>query len=109
MALAASYDLVAMYLHQALKEPDRLEFIKAMEKEVRAHMENADWKIVSRASVPQGHDVLPAVWDIRRKRAIATQQVYKWKTCLNVHGGKETKGINYWETYTPVVLGLQFD
>jgi hypothetical protein len=39
---------------------------------------------------------------MRRKRDISTQEVYKWKARLNVHGGKQTKGLNYWETYAPV-------
>jgi hypothetical protein len=42
LALASSSDPDVMYLHQTLKEPDRLEFIKAMEKEVRSHTENAN-------------------------------------------------------------------
>jgi Reverse transcriptase (RNA-dependent DNA polymerase) len=102
LALATSSDPDVMYLQQALKEPDRVEFIKAMEKEVRSHTENSNWKIIKRGSVPKEHTVLPAVWAMRRKRDIATQQVYKWKARLNVHGGKQTKGLNYWETYAPV-------
>jgi Reverse transcriptase (RNA-dependent DNA polymerase) len=39
---------------------------------------------------------------MRRKRDIATHQVYKWKARLNVHGGKQIKDFNYWETYAPV-------
>ena len=34
---------------------------------------------------------------------IASRKVYKWKARLNVHGGKQEYGINYWETYSPVV------
>jgi Reverse transcriptase (RNA-dependent DNA polymerase) len=52
--------------------------------------------------VPKEYPFLPAVWAMRRKCDIATQQVYKWKARLNVHGGKQTKGLNYWETYAPV-------
>jgi GAG-pre-integrase domain len=58
VALAASTDPDVMYLKQALKEPDRLEFIKAMEKEVRSHTENANWKVMNRSEVPKGHTVL---------------------------------------------------
>ena len=32
-----------------------------------------------------------------------TQEVYKWKDTLNVHGGKQGKNVNYWETHSPVV------
>ena len=31
------------------------------------------------------------------------QEVYKWKACLNVHGGQQEYGIHYWDTYAPVV------
>ena len=39
---------------------------------------------------------------MRRKRRIATQEVYKWKARLNIDSSKQTKGVNYWETYAPV-------
>jgi hypothetical protein len=39
---------------------------------------------------------------MRRKRRIETQEVYKWKARLNIHGGKQEKGVNFWETYAPV-------
>ena len=26
-------------------------------------------------------------------------EVYKWKARLNIHGGKQEHGVNYWETY----------
>ena len=32
-----------------------------------------------------------------------TQEVYKWKAHLNVHGGKQKYGVDYWDTYSPVV------
>ena len=32
-----------------------------------------------------------------------TQEVYKWKGCLNVHRGQQVHGIHYWDTYAPVV------
>jgi Reverse transcriptase (RNA-dependent DNA polymerase)/GAG-pre-integrase domain len=102
IALGASSDPDIMYLQEALKAPDRNEFIKAMEKEVNSHMNNHNWQIISRAKVPSNQPVLPAVWAMRRKRNIQTQEVYKWKARLNVHGGKQTKNLNYWETYAPV-------
>ena len=29
--------------------------------------------------------------------------MYKWKACLNVHGGQQEHGVHYWDTYAPVV------
>ena len=43
------------------------------------------------------------VWAMWRKRHIDTHEVYKWKDRLNVHGGQQQCGINYWETYPPVI------
>jgi Reverse transcriptase (RNA-dependent DNA polymerase) len=37
---------------------------------------------------------------MRGKRRIDTREVYKWKARINIHGGKQTKGLNY--TYAPV-------
>jgi hypothetical protein len=39
---------------------------------------------------------------MKRKRRIATREVYKWKARLNIDGSKQEEGINYWETISPV-------
>jgi hypothetical protein len=39
----------------------------------------------------------------KRKRRIDTRKVYKHKARLNIHGGQQTHGVNYWETFSPVV------
>ena len=74
-----------------------------MAKEIASHDNNEHWKIVRKSEVPEGTPVLPSVWAFRRKRRIATNEVYKWKARINVHGGKQVHGVNYWETYAPVV------
>jgi hypothetical protein len=102
-ALAASSDPDTMYLHEALKQPDRADFVKAMQSEVAAHTDRGHWKIVHRDQVPAGMDILPSVWAMRRKRRIKTGEIYKWKARLNLHGGKQKHGVNFWETYAPVV------
>ena len=71
--------------------------------EVQSHTDLDNWEIVHKDEVPKGTDILPAVWAMRRKRRITTQEPYKWKARLNVHGGKQEHGVNYWETYSPVV------
>ena len=92
-----------MYLDQALREPDREQFIVAMQKEIADHEQRSHWVVVLRSSLPEGTPVLPAVWSMKRKRRLATREIYKWKARLTIHGGKQTHGINYWETYSPVV------
>ena len=61
MAMKASTDPNIMYLHQALKEPDKSKFVEAMKKEVRDQMDNSNYPIVSRAKVPKGKTISPAL------------------------------------------------
>jgi hypothetical protein len=103
ISFAATSDPDTMYLHQAQREPDWNNFKLAMLDEVKAHEDNAHWQIVMRKDIPAGIDVLPSVWSMKRKRRIDTRAVYKWKARLTVHGGKQTQGVNFWETYAPVV------
>jgi hypothetical protein len=101
-AYSASTDPDVLYLHQAMAAPDKDEFKQAMEQEVNSHSDNVNWIVMNREDVPDGHTVLPAIWAMRRKRDISTRAVYKWKARLNIHGGKQVKGLNYWDTYAPV-------
>lgn len=103
IAFAASNNPDIMYVEQALKEPDAPQFRAAMEAEVQAHVDGEHWVVIEKNSLPEGTKVLPAVWAMRRKRRIITDEVYKWKARLNLHGGKQEHGVNYWETYSPVV------
>ena len=82
---------------------DRDQFKAAMVEEIRAHEKNRHWRVVPRDQAPPGHKMLPAVWALKWKRRIQTQKVYKRKTRINLGGQKQEKGINYWETYAPVV------
>ena len=100
---AASSDPDILYLHEAMKAPDRAQFIKAMERKIKGHEESNHWVLVPKHQVPKGTKVLDAVWSMRRKRCIESQEIYKWKARLNIHGGQQVLGINYWDTYTPVV------
>ena len=88
-----------MYVDQALKQPDQRQFIKAMQDKVEAHTNNKHWVVIHRSKVPKGVKVLPSVWAMKRKRRILTRDVFKWKARLNLHGGKQEYGVNYWETY----------
>ena len=101
--MAKSGDPDTMYLDDALKAPDRDEFIKAMQQEVIQHEERGHWIMIPRSEVPPGTKVLPAVWSMKRKRRVATGEVYKHKARLNIGGHKQEHGVNFWETYSPVV------
>jgi hypothetical protein len=94
-ALKATSDPDTMYYHEAMKESDAPEFRAAMTKEVDDHTAKQHWEIVRREQVPAGVRVLPAVWSMKRKRHIATREVYKWKVRLNVGGHMQKYGIHY--------------
>ena len=101
-AYTAFSDPDTMYYREAMKAPDKDNFLAAMRQEVQAHTKNGVWEIVPAGSVPEGVKVLPSVWAMKRKRKIATREVYKWKARLNVDGSKQEFGVNFWDTFSPV-------
>lgn len=102
LAFKASTDPDTMYLHEAMREPDKEQFKEAMKKEVKDQMENGNFTIVHRNKVPKDKSILPAVWQMKRKRDIKTREVKKWKARLNIDGSRIVKGVHYDETYAPV-------
>ena len=103
IAFAASTDPDTMHIGKAMKEPDADMFREAMRKEIDAHANYEHWKVIPKTSVPKGTKILDAVWSMKRKRRLDTQEVYRHKARLTVHGGQQQQGINFWETYSPVV------
>ena len=75
LAYKATADPDTMYMHQAMQQPDKANFIEAMEKEVRDQMENRNFTIIRRTKVPEGASILPMVWQMRCKHDIKTRQV----------------------------------
>jgi hypothetical protein len=102
MAYKATSDPDTMYMHQAMQEPDKKQFVEAMKKEVRDQFENGNFTVMHKSKLPKGATVLPAVWQMKRKRDIKTQRVKKHKARLNIDGSRMKKGIHYDETYAPV-------
>ena len=103
MSLLAKTDQDTMYWDQAIKAPDSEHFIKAALDEVQTHEDNEHWISVPLTEVPEGVRILDCVWSMKRKRRLKTNEIYKHKARLNIHGGQQELGINYWETYAPVV------
>ena len=103
MALLSRMDQDTMYWDQAIRAPDSEHFIKAALDEVQTHEDNKHWITVPLDQVPEGVKILDCVWSMKRKRRLKTNLVYKHKARLNIHGGQQEHGVNYWETYAPVV------
>ena len=101
MALIGS-DPDTMYLEEAMRQPDRDHFIKAMYKELEDHIGRHHWKIVPITSVPPGKIPLPMVWSMKRKRN-PIGIITKWKARLCAGGHKSIEFVDYWSTYSPVV------
>ena len=92
-----------MYYHQAMRQADSKEFVKAIVKEVNGHVDSDNWELVKRSQVPSEQQVIPSVWAMKRKRNLTTNEITKYKARLNIHGGKQTYGVNYFDTYAPVI------
>ncbi len=103
MAYSVTSDPDTMYWHQAMQEPDNAKLIKAAEAKVRLHVDNEHFVLMRQDNLPKDTKVLLLVWAMKRKRHILLREVYKWKARLNAHGGQQEHGINFWETYSPVV------
>ena len=89
-------------LKEILKQKDVANFVEAMLKEVNDHETRKHWICVSRSAIPQGTKTILAIWSFKRKR-LPDGTIVKWKARLCCHGGMQKWGINYWETYAPVV------
>ena len=53
--MKASTDPDTMYHHEAMRQPDRAEFIKAMQKEVQDQMQNGNFTIMQRSKVKKAY------------------------------------------------------
>ena len=89
------------YFSQAMKEDDRDEFIKAMIKELEDHRSRGHWKLVPRSEIGDA-PTIQSVWSFKRKRR-PDGSLLKHKARLCAHGGMQEYGVNYWDTYAPVV------
>jgi len=101
-AFKATSDPDTLYHHQAMKEDDSAHFKSAMVKEVQSQMDNNNFVIEKRCNVPKGATILPAVWQMKRKRDLMTGKVKKYKARLNIDGSRMRKGRDFELTYAPV-------
>ena len=102
LAYKAVSDPDTLYYHQAMREDDREEFKSSMLKEVTDQFENGNFTVVHRSEVPSHQTVLPAVWQMRRKRDAKSGKIKKYKARLNIDGSRMRKGEHSDMTYSPV-------
>jgi hypothetical protein len=88
-----------MYLQQALKQPNAKEFVQAVIKEVNGQVDSNNWTLRNKQSeVPGDVQIVPSVWSLQRKCDLTANQVKSHKARLNLHGGKQVYGMNFFET-----------
>ncbi len=92
-----------MYLQHALRQPDAKEFFQAVIKEVNEHVDCNNWTLRKQSEVLEDVQIVLSVWVLRHKRDLTINKVKTHKAGLNLHGGKQVYGMNYFETYAPVV------
>ncbi len=76
--------------------------MEAVITEINGHVENKHWQLTERSKIPPDTDILPSVWSMHHKRDITTNEIKKYKAHLNLHGGKQEFGTNYYKTYAPI-------
>ena len=101
-------------LSEMLKLPDKQEFLKAMHTEVESMFKEKIWVAVPKQEMLdhyrrerlKGKDIkrhqLMMIWSFKRKRK-PDGTLTKYKARLCCHGGQQEWGVNYWNTYAPVV------
>ena len=103
MALITSMIIKDTLTYGEMKQqPDKPNFITAMQKEISDHKQPKHWKLVHRSEI-KGAKTIMAIWSFRRKRDNIMGKVKTYKARICAHGVMQEKGINYWETYAPVV------
>jgi hypothetical protein len=92
-----------LHCQQVLRQPDAKEFVQAVIKEVNGHMDCKNWTLKKKSKVPEDIQIVPSVWSMQRKHDLTTYKIKLQKDRLNLHGRKQIYGMNYFETYAPVV------
>jgi hypothetical protein len=87
----------------AIKQPDKPHFVDAMSKEINAHTTKKHWELLPCTAIDSKNKPLQAVWAMKHKKLPGTGAISKYKARLNAHGGQQEEGVNYWDTYAPVV------
>jgi len=87
--------------HEAMASIDSESFKEAMVAEINALTAKNTWTVIPRASI-SGKNVLPGTWAFKRKR-FPDGRLRKCKARFCVRGDKQVEGVDYFETYAPVV------
>ena len=95
------------HLGQMLKQDDRNDFIRAMDKEIQGHKDGKHFEIIRKSDATG--TIIKSVWSFKRKRD-PSGSITKHKARLCAYSGMQRWGEGYYETYSPVVnwLSIRF-
>ncbi len=85
-----------------MTEKEFNDFVLAMVHEVDDHEKRGHWTIMQHCNMPADSKTIMSIWSFKQKR-YPDGTLNKHKARLCAHGGMQTWGENYWETYAMVV------
>ena len=83
-----------MTMDEALRQPDRENFIEAMHKELNDHIKRGHWKVVLKDAIPSEQKAFPMVWSMKQKRN-QVGEITNLKARLCAGGYKSIEGLDY--------------
>ena len=73
-----------------------------MLEEIEVRKKRYHWTLMERRYLPPGAKTIMAIWSFKENR-YPDRSHNKNKSRLCAHGGQQTWGQDYWDTYAPVV------
>jgi hypothetical protein len=89
-------------LHEAMSGEHREEFLAAMSKEIEELESHGTWTVIKKSSLPRGANLLPSTWAFKIKR-YPDGRMRKHKARFCCRGDKQIAGVDFFESYAPVV------
>ncbi len=99
---AANSNPDVLHFGQIQHADDHPSFEADMHREVSDLLHTQTVEVVHHSILPFGTKILQAIWSFCRKGTPDWSSI-KHKARVCPHGGQQVEGLNYWETYAPVV------